>query len=313
MASSGTIQWDEFEAECVGIAAHAAAIGECWQWHSPKPIGGVNTNDGGGGTRKLDLNAGRGYLSLTNAMVTIRTPLVGAGPAMAPSATSSTREEERSNTTTIQLVSEASDDEDEEGTIPDGTAWGVDEDEVADAARSGCDDGRIIGSHNAFPASTPKNNATVGSAGTTTTTTTTTTAGDEGGRVLVFEYHIVYSTSYSVPVLYFNVAELDGTPLRGVEIWAIMPSSVQSGYDRMMTVTEADHPVLGTPFFQLHPCNTVSLMTSVGRSSSSSSSNISSIDSGGRGGYVRSWTSLTGHVIGLTLALSYHTAVTAHA
>ena len=27
--------------------------------------------------------------------------------------------------------------------------------------------------------------------------------------------------------------------------------------DEMMTLTQAEHPVLGRPFFQLHPCNTV--------------------------------------------------------
>lgn len=39
-------------------------------------------------------------------------------------------------------------------------------------------------------------------------------------RVAEFEYHVLYSQPYAVPVLYFSVTELDGTPVGGDDaVW----------------------------------------------------------------------------------------------
>jgi hypothetical protein len=39
-------------------------------------------------------------------------------------------------------------------------------------------------------------------------------------RVAEFEYHVLYSQAYAVPVLYFSVTELDGTPVTGDDaVW----------------------------------------------------------------------------------------------
>jgi hypothetical protein len=64
------------------------------------------------------------------------------------------------------------------------------------------------------------------------------------------------STNGNIP-RYFNVSALDGSAIRGPDVWRLVPDGIRRGLDRMMTLTETEHPVLGTPFFQLHPCNTV--------------------------------------------------------
>ena len=39
-------------------------------------------------------------------------------------------------------------------------------------------------------------------------------------RVAEFEYHVLYSQPYAVPVLYFSVTELDGAPVVGDDaVW----------------------------------------------------------------------------------------------
>ena len=92
-----------------------------------------------------------------------------------------------------------------------------------------------------------------------------------------------------------------------------------------MQMTEAEHPVLGLPFYQMHPCNTAALMAAVAESSRPSnlasnatatptktahSSALASAAHGiDNGDYVKSWISLTGQVVGLSLPLSYHTAL----
>ncbi|MEE6458710.1 hypothetical protein FKM82_000397 [Ascaphus truei] len=54
-----------------------------------------------------------------------------------------------------------------------------------------------------------------------------------------------------------------------------------------------EHPILGQPFFILHPCRTNEFMTSVQGTT------------GRKGNYITSWLSTVGPVVGLTLPLSY--------
>ncbi|KAI2660299.1 Ubiquitin-like-conjugating enzyme ATG10 [Labeo rohita] len=44
--------------------------------------------------------------------------------------------------------------------------------------------------------------------------------------VLRYEYHVLYSCSYQIPVLYFRASTLDGRPLSLEEVW----SNVHSNY-----------------------------------------------------------------------------------
>ncbi|XP_027257560.1 ubiquitin-like-conjugating enzyme ATG10 isoform X2 [Cricetulus griseus] len=108
-------------------------------------------------------------------------------------------------------------------------------------------------------------------------------------QVIKYEYHVVYSCSYQVPVLYFRASFLDGRPLALKDIWegvheCYKTRLLQGPWD---TITQQwrtclglfhsvgcapvpallreliEHPILGQPFFVLHPCKTNEFMTAV--------------------------------------------------
>ncbi|XP_065263084.1 ubiquitin-like-conjugating enzyme ATG10 [Emys orbicularis] len=117
-------------------------------------------------------------------------------------------------------------------------------------------------------------------------------------EVIRYEYHVLYSSSYEVPVLYFRACFLDGRPLTLDEIW----EGVHECYRARLlegpwdTITQQEHPLLGQPFFVLHPCRTNEFMAPVLANSQRENRNIN---------YITSWLSIVGPVIGLNLPLSY--------
>ncbi|ESO94518.1 hypothetical protein LOTGIDRAFT_67210, partial [Lottia gigantea] len=113
--------------------------------------------------------------------------------------------------------------------------------------------------------------------------------------MLTYEYHIVYSSSYSVPVLYFNVYKADGKLLSLENIWKIVPDVYQQELqaDKWSILTQQEHPLLGRPFYQLHPCHTEMMMKNI----------RTMLDK--RCDYLISWISSVGPVVGLNLSLQY--------
>ncbi|PRD35409.1 UNVERIFIED_CONTAM: Atg10 [Trichonephila clavipes] len=109
-------------------------------------------------------------------------------------------------------------------------------------------------------------------------------------KYTVFVYHIIYSHSYSVPVLWFTAQHEDGKLLSLEELWKQIPSCFKSSESdsKWNTLTQQEHPVLGIPYFMVHPCYTADLL------SACHSSN-----------YIISWLSIVGPVAGLTLSLNY--------
>ncbi|XP_064605763.1 ubiquitin-like-conjugating enzyme ATG10 [Liolophura sinensis] len=77
-----------------------------------------------------------------------------------------------------------------------------------------------------------------------------------------YEYHVVYSHSYAVPVLYFNAYKTDGKLLSLEEIWSNVPNHYRErlNHERWTFLTQQEHPLVGRPFYQLHPCHTADLM-----------------------------------------------------
>jgi ubiquitin-like-conjugating enzyme ATG10 len=72
------------------------------------------------------------------------------------------------------------------------------------------------------------------------------------------EYHVVYSVSYSVPVLYFNLwSECDTAAAAAVIPRSRIPGG---GLSTKALLSQGEHPVLGTPFWFLHPCGTAAFM-----------------------------------------------------
>ncbi|XP_033035121.1 ubiquitin-like-conjugating enzyme ATG10 [Trachypithecus francoisi] len=117
-------------------------------------------------------------------------------------------------------------------------------------------------------------------------------------KVIKYEYHVLYSCSYQVPVLYFRASFLDGRPLTLKDIWegvheCYKTRLLQGPWD---TITQQEHPILGQPFFVLHPCKTNEFMAPVLKNSRKINQNVN---------YITSWLSIVGPVVGLNLPLSY--------
>uniref|UniRef100_A0A5F9DK40 Ubiquitin-like-conjugating enzyme ATG10 n=1 Tax=Oryctolagus cuniculus TaxID=9986 RepID=A0A5F9DK40_RABIT len=117
-------------------------------------------------------------------------------------------------------------------------------------------------------------------------------------QVIRYEYHVLYSCSFQVPVLYFRASFLDGRPLTLEDIWegvheCYRTRLLQGPWD---TITQQEHPILGQPFFVLHPCKTNEFMTPVLKNPQKINRNVN---------YVTSWLSVVGPVVGLNLPLSY--------
>ncbi|XP_013400486.1 ubiquitin-like-conjugating enzyme ATG10 isoform X2 [Lingula anatina] len=140
-------------------------------------------------------------------------------------------------------------------------------------------------------------------------------------RVISCEYHVVYSDSYSVPVLYFNMYHDSGKLLTLDEIWSLVPQIYQSrlSQERWTFLTQQEHPILGRPYFQLHPCHTASLMkhsvlsratkpeistdTAQGLAGVSATSHTPSMRR--KGSYLVQWLSSVAPVVRLGMSLEY--------
>ena len=81
-------------------------------------------------------------------------------------------------------------------------------------------------------------------------------------KVVTWEYHVLYSQSYSVPTLHFNAWRSDGQLLNLEEIWARVHKSYQGSLkeDRWSVLTQQEHPLLRRPFYMLHPCRTAEFL-----------------------------------------------------
>ena len=82
----------------------------------------------------------------------------------------------------------------------------------------------------------------------------------ENGQVLI-ECHVIYSTSYANPVLYFSACKLNGKLLKLDECWNMVDASYHLCTQNKWTfLTQAEHPLLLLPYFQIHPCHTQDFM-----------------------------------------------------
>ncbi|KAI8787386.1 ubiquitin-like-conjugating enzyme ATG10 isoform X1 [Biomphalaria glabrata] len=114
-------------------------------------------------------------------------------------------------------------------------------------------------------------------------------------KTLTYEYHVVYNESYAVPVLYFNIFTNDGRLLPLDEVWSQCPTHYQTHLkdNKWSTLTQQEHPLLGRPFLQLHPCHTADFMAQV---ISKSSQKIN---------YLACWLSTVGPMVGLNIPSDY--------
>jgi ubiquitin-like-conjugating enzyme ATG10 len=155
-----------------------------------------------------------------------------------------------------------------------------------------------------------------------------TTVPVETGCIRSYHYHILYSASYAAPVLYFNVFGLgmmcdlmfqlnthtveDGVPLGLEEVWTELPHRYQNKDTQWTFITQKvlllsrttlniqplqEHPLLGVPFYHLHPCETSKLMALVLNNKQKDSVEQKS------GNYLFSWLSLVAPIVRLALPL----------
>ena len=116
---------------------------------------------------------------------------------------------------------------------------------------------------------------------------------------ITYDYHIVYSVSHSVPVLYFNAWHSSGQLLTLEEVWegVHVTHREQILSNKWGTLTQTEHPLLGRPYFQLHPCNTAKLMGQAVPRPACGAADLKK--------YLVSWLSMFGPPVGLDVPLCY--------
>lgn len=103
------------------------------------------------------------------------------------------------------------------------------------------------------------------------------------------EYQIVYSDSYNVPVIYCQMFTLAGILLPLEHIWKFAPAPAR-GWSQLTVVP---HPVLDTPWVQVHPCKTAEIVGEV----------LSKTEKDGN--YLVTFLSVYGQAVGLHLPPEY--------
>ncbi|XP_057324551.1 ubiquitin-like-conjugating enzyme ATG10 [Microplitis mediator] len=83
----------------------------------------------------------------------------------------------------------------------------------------------------------------------------------------ITEHHVLWSMSYSVPILFFNgwMSDFPGVNPVSVELAQklVRDNDTSLGYNEL---SQAIHPILGTTFLQLHPCMSKELIQSTSKS-----------------------------------------------
>ncbi|XVF32020.1 hypothetical protein REPUB_Repub17cG0045400 [Reevesia pubescens] len=113
-----------------------------------------------------------------------------------------------------------------------------------------------------------------------------------------YDFHIVYSNTFRVPVLYLRVYCSDGRPLPLDEIEKELPacSSKELSKSKWTFITEEEHPYLKRPWSKLHPCGTGEWMKLLFLSDTAQPKYEVMMEV-----YLLSWFSVVGQVVGLRI------------
>mmetsp|Transcript_19555 Transcript_19555/g.21747 ORF Transcript_19555/g.21747 Transcript_19555/m.21747 type:complete len:174 (+) Transcript_19555:41-562(+) len=103
-----------------------------------------------------------------------------------------------------------------------------------------------------------------------------------------FDYFIVYSSTYTVPVLYFNVYNLDGSLLTPEEFRKSLPQHLSNEKQKWNFITQDEHPITGVPCNYIHPCQTQQVMEQLLQGAATSD-------------YLLTWLSMYGAFVGITV------------
>ncbi|KAI3950841.1 hypothetical protein MKX01_021962 [Papaver californicum] len=127
---------------------------------------------------------------------------------------------------------------------------------------------------------------------------------DDQQELHYYDFHIVYSNSYRVPVLYFRGYRSDGQILTLDEVERDLPAnSLKVLRESKWTfITQEEHPLLNRPWYTLHPCGTsewMKLLFLGGYSQAKDGSSSCSVMQQ----YLISWLSVVSQVVGLNVPL----------
>jgi hypothetical protein len=125
-------------------------------------------------------------------------------------------------------------------------------------------------------------------------------------ETVLLELHIVFHATYRTPALYFRAAAVDGTPVSSERVLRGICFAGR-GCDAPVVASVELHPLLGTPYSLLHPCETAAamalLLAQVADPETSSSSRNSSSNGSSDGAaptYLASWLSLVQPLTGIS-------------
>ncbi|GMH02424.1 hypothetical protein Nepgr_004263 [Nepenthes gracilis] len=119
-------------------------------------------------------------------------------------------------------------------------------------------------------------------------------------EVHYYDLHVVYSSSYRVPVIYFRGYRSDGQPLVMDDIEKDIPANSAKVLmeSKWTFMTEQEHPYLKWPWYTLHPCGTNEFMRLLFLIDVSLLEDRVAAEQ-----YLTSWLSVVGQVAGLKVPL----------
>nr|AWV66709.1 ubiquitin-like--conjugating enzyme ATG10 [Brachionus calyciflorus] len=82
-------------------------------------------------------------------------------------------------------------------------------------------------------------------------------------EILTLIFHIIYSESYNVPVLYLNMFKSNGSIAKYNDIYSFfnLNNLKNEERDSDLILTQQEHPILFKPFYYMHPCKTSQWMS----------------------------------------------------
>jgi len=120
-------------------------------------------------------------------------------------------------------------------------------------------------------------------------------------QLITFLYHIIFSESYSVPVLYMNGYKSNGSLLSYEELNETLNlrnltnnSDACQMVDELLILSQQEHPYFFKPFFFLHPCKTAKWMHSTTLAPKSNNFN-----------YTLKWLSFVFSALNISMNLKY--------
>ncbi|WVZ86273.1 hypothetical protein U9M48_033080 [Paspalum notatum var. saurae] len=121
------------------------------------------------------------------------------------------------------------------------------------------------------------------------------------GNIHVYDFHVVYSFSYKVPLLYFRGYHTSGQLLTLDEVKEGLPSDSLKvlSKSKWTFITQEEHPHLSKPWFTLHPCATSDWMKLLLEETKATDKEQSLQ-------YLPAWLSVVGQAVGLMIPLGLH-------